>query len=67
MGNRRTPQVGDKVILINCKKAESKCYKDKELRVKQAPFVFDRDIVAEVENVKSYVPVRNLEIVKYCD
>lgn len=62
MANKRFPKVGDKVKIVNCKRAEK--YKGKEILVKKAAFVFDRDIVAQLEGVKTYIPIRNLEIVK---
>lgn len=62
MGNKRFPKVGDKVKIINCKRAEK--YKSKEMIVKKSAFVFDRDIVVQLEGAKAYVPVRDLEIIK---
>ena len=62
MANKRFPKVGDKVKIVNCKRAEK--YKGKEILVKKSAFVFDRDIVAQLEGVKTYIPIRNLEIVK---
>lgn len=62
MANKRFPEAGDKVKIVNCKRAEK--YKDKEMTVKRAPFIFDREIVAQLDGVRAYVPVRNLEIVK---
>lgn len=67
MANKRMLKAGDKVKLIKCKRAESKTYKGKEFTVKRAPFIFDRDIVAEIRGVRGYIPVRYLEIVNNCD
>ena len=61
MANNRFPKVGDKVKIIDCKRAEK--YNGKEILVKKSAFVFDRDIVAQLEGVKTYIPVRNLEII----
>ncbi|CAG9705738.1 hypothetical protein [Clostridium neonatale] len=61
MANRRFPKVGETVRLINCERAKK--YKDKVFKVKRAPFVVDRDIAAEVEGVRGYIPVRYLEII----
>jgi hypothetical protein len=62
MANSRLPKAGDKVKIVNCKRAEK--YKDKEMTVKRSPFIFDRDIVAQLDGVRAYVPVRNLKIIK---
>ncbi|MVX62260.1 hypothetical protein GKZ28_00910 [Clostridium chromiireducens] len=62
MANNRFPKVGDKVKIIDCKRAEK--YNGKEILVKKSAFVFDREIVAQLEGVKTYIPVRNLEIIK---
>lgn len=62
MANKRFPQAGDKVKIVNCKRAEK--YRNKEILVKKSAFVFDRDIVAQLEGVKTYIPIKNLEIVK---
>ena len=65
MANRRFPKCEDMVKIIKGNKA--KTYENWELKVKRAPFVFDRDIVAQLEGVRGYVSIKNLEIVKYCD
>lgn len=62
MANNRFPKVGDKVKIVNCKRAEK--YKGKEMIVKRASFLFDREIVAQLDGVRTYIPVRNLEIIK---
>lgn len=62
MAKNRFPKVGDKVKIVNCKRADK--YKGKEILVKKSAFVFDRDIVAQLDGVKSYIPIRNLEIIK---
>lgn len=65
MANRRLPKRGDIVKIVKGNKA--KTYENRELKIKGAPFVFDRDIVAQLEGVRGYVSVKNLEIVNYCD
>ena len=61
MANRRFPQSGDTVKLINCKRAEQ--YGDKKFKVKRAPFVFDRQMVVALEGIRGYIPIKNLEII----
>ncbi|WP_244832979.1 hypothetical protein [Clostridium sp. BJN0001] len=65
MSNRRLPKVGDTVILKGCPNAIT--YKDKKFKVKRAPFLFNKKIVAQLSGLRGYVPIKNLEIVKYCD
>lgn len=62
MANKRFPKVGETVKLVNC--ARAKKYKDKTFKIKRAPFVVDRDIAAELEGLRGYIPVRYLEIVE---
>lgn len=61
MANKRFPKIGDKVKIINCKRAEK--YKDQVMTVTKSSFVFDRDIVVQLEGVKGYISTRNLEII----
>ncbi len=61
MANKKFPKVGDRVKIVNCKRAEK--YKNQIMEVTKSSFVFDRDIVAELKGVKAYVPARNLEII----
>ena len=61
MANKRFPKTGDKVKFVNCKKAKQ--YEGKQFIVKRAPFVCDRQLVATVEGLRGYIPIKNLEIV----
>lgn len=61
MANKRLPKAGDTVKLVNCKRAEQ--YGDKEFKIKRSPFVCDRQLVATVEGLRGYIPIKNLEIV----
>lgn len=60
--NKRFPKKGDTVKIVNCKLADK--YKDRELTVKRAPFVFDRQIVVQIEGIRVYFPIKNLEIIE---
>lgn len=60
--NKRFPKKGDIVRIVNCKLADQ--YKDKELIVKRAHFVFDRQIVVQIEGIRVYIPIKNLEIIE---
>lgn len=62
MSNTRFPKAGDIVKLINYKKAEQ--YQGKEFIVKRAPFVCDRQLVAVLNGIMGYIPIKNLEIIK---
>lgn len=62
MTNKRFPKAGDKVKIVNWRRAEK--YKDKVMVVKKSAFVFDRNIVAEIEGIKAYIPIKNLQILK---
>lgn len=62
MANTRFPKAGDTVKLINCKRAEQ--YQGKEFIVKRAPFVCDRQLVAVLNGLRGYIPIKNLEIIK---
>ena len=61
MANKRFPKTGDKVKFINCKRAKQ--YGDKEFTIKRAPFICDRQLVATLEGLRGYIPIKNLEIV----
>lgn len=62
MSNTRFPKAGDIVKLINCKRAKQ--YEGKQFTVKRAPFVCDRQIVAVLDGIRGYIPIKNLEIIK---
>lgn len=61
MANKKFPKTGDKVKVINCKRAQQ--YKDRVFTVKRAPFICDRQIVATLDGLRGYIPIKNLEIV----
>jgi hypothetical protein len=65
MANKRLPQKGDKVKLINCKDAEK--YKDRIFTVKASPYIMNRKLVAVLTELRGYYNPKHLEIVNYAD
>jgi hypothetical protein len=65
MPNKRLPQKGDKVKLINCKDAAK--YKDRTFTVKASPYIMNKKLVAVLTELSGYYNPKHLEIVDYAD
>lgn len=65
MANKRLPQIGDKVKLINCKEAEK--YKDRNFTVKASPYIMNKKLVVVLKELRGYYNPKHLEIVNSAD
>lgn len=62
MENNICPQVGDKVVLVNCIAAMK--HKGKIFTVKQSPVIYDRSYAVVLKEIRGFYLVKNLKIVK---